>query len=374
MPLPLVIAATVIGLVTGTIAIAEVMWKPIRRYLLKRRDQAPATADQIAEIQRMISELQQTLLAPPEGAAPTETKALAAEATKKTESLLNEALQLQRQHKEREAIDCLLEAYRRDLPPIAKAQLHSLAGNGFFRLAQLEEAEGHYREALAAAEEAGHQQGQAAALGSLGIVYGQRGELHRAEKHLQKALAIQQEIGDSLGQANSLGNLGIVYAERGDLDRAEKHLQKALAIHEDIGYRYGQAQDLGNLGNIYFLRGDLDKAEEHHKKALAIHEDIENRLGQAQDLGNLGNVYLLRGDLDRAEEHHKKSFAIKGEISDRLGQANSLGNLATLYRERGMADKALQYYRDALKLFEEIGAEPEVTKTKQLIQQLEAQG
>jgi tetratricopeptide (TPR) repeat protein len=58
-------------------------------------------------------------------------------------------------------------------------------------------------------------------------------------------------------------------------------------------------------------------------------------------------------------------------MGNRLGQANQLGNLGNVFALRGMADKALEYYREALKLFEEIGAESQVRKTKRLIGQLE---
>ena len=222
----------------------------------------------------MLQELQKITAAPPPGAPPVDTHALAAQATAKTQTLLAEAIELQSQHREREAIERLLTAYDMEMPPLAKAQLHNLAGNGFARLSELEQAEGHYRWALEAAREAGHQQGQAAALGNLGIVYSQRGDLPRAEEHHQKALAIDEEIGDRLGQANSLGNLGLVAERRGDLDAAEEHHQKALAIQEEIGDYLGQANQLGNLGNVYRGRGELERAEEHYQKALSLFQQI----------------------------------------------------------------------------------------------------
>jgi tetratricopeptide (TPR) repeat protein len=106
-----------------------------------------------SEVSRQLGELQKQSAAPPPGTALVDTESLANAATQRTQRLLAEAVELQRQHKEREAIDCLLEAYRRDLPPIAKAQLHILAGNGFLNLSELEEAEGHYRQALTSAEQ-----------------------------------------------------------------------------------------------------------------------------------------------------------------------------------------------------------------------------
>ena len=149
----------------------------------------------------MLNDLQDRTATPPAGTAPADTGALAAQATAKTQPLLAKAIQLQGQHREREAIEHLLTAYDMNLPLRAKTALHILAGNGFLRLSEFEEAEGHFRQALEAAREAGHRQDQAGALGNLGTVYAERGDLDKAEEHYKRALAIDEEAGDRLGRA-----------------------------------------------------------------------------------------------------------------------------------------------------------------------------
>ncbi len=268
----------------------------------------------------MLTELKEGALAPPTGSAPTDTQALAEASTSRTEELVAEAVELQRQHKEREAIECLLEAYRRDLPPEAKIQLHILAGNGFLRLSELREAESHYQQALDAAKARGDREAEAVALDNLGLVYASRGDLDKAEERHGKALAIQEEIGNRRGQAHDLGNLGLVYFHRGEMDKAEEHHKKSVAILEEIGNRLGQAQVLGNLGNVYGGRSDLDKAEEYYNKALAIHEEIGNRLGQATQLGNLGLIYKQRGEADEARKLLDRAAALYEAIG--AGGAN----------------------------------------------------
>jgi tetratricopeptide (TPR) repeat protein len=199
----------------------------------------------VDDVKRALKELQESAVAPPLGTAPVDTDALAAQATGRTERLLAEAVALQSQHKEREAIECLLEAYRRDLPPDAKMQLHVLAGNGFLRLAELDEAEDHYRQALDTAKASGDPYPEAVVLGNLGIVYTDRGKLDAAEKYYNKALVIDKEIGNRLGQAHCIGNLGLVYRRRGELDKAEEQHQTALAILVEMGNRFGQGTQLG---------------------------------------------------------------------------------------------------------------------------------
>jgi len=311
--------------------------------------------DLLVRIHESLGELKEGILAPPPGSAPLDTEALAAEATPDTERLLAEALDLQRQHMEREAIERLLTAYDMEMPPEAKAQLHLMAGNGFFRLSELEEAEGHYQQALTAAREAQDKDTEAAALGNLGLVYADRGELEKAQEYHKRALAIDEETGDKLGQAAALGNLGLVYRHRGELGKAQEHHQRALVLHEEFGDKLGRAIQLGNLGLVYAARGDLEKAEEHYRRALEMLEEIGDKLGWATQIGNLGNVYFQRGDLAAAEEYHQKALAIDREVGNRTAEAQNLTNLGNVCANRDEFETAVEYYNNALAIHEETG-------------------
>jgi len=328
------------------------------------------TRDRLARVEAQLEELKQKSVAPPRGGAPTDTEALAAAATDETERLLAEAVELQRQHRERDAIERLLTAYNMGMAPEAKAQLHILAGNGFLRLSELEEAESHYLQALGAAERAADRGRQATAFNNLGLVYADRGDLDKAEEHHERALAIREQVGDKLGQAAALANLGVIYGRRGEPDRAEDHLKRALAIAEGMGNKFGQAVTLGNLGNVYYDRGELDKAEQYHRSALAIDEEIANKLGRGNDLGNLGLVYLRRGELEKAEKHYKEALAIESEIGNRLGQALSLVGLGLIAAQRGQLSQGRELLSQAQALFEAIGSGGEVREAVRRLLQL----
>ncbi|MDO8611411.1 MAG: tetratricopeptide repeat protein [Dehalococcoidia bacterium] len=319
--------------------------------------------DLLVRIQESLGELKESLLAPPLGAAPMDTEALAAQATDRTERLLAEAIGLQRQHKEREAIERLLTAYDMEMPPPAKAQLHILVGNGFLRLSELEMAAGHYRQALATAEETNDRHNQAAASTNLGYACFVRGDIAKAEEYLRDALANTEAIGDKLGQAAALNNLGLVYVHQGELKKAEELHRKALALHQQEDNREGQANALRNLGIVYGKQADLHKAEEYLRKALAISEEIDDKLGQAYDLGNLGNIRKLQADTLAAENLYTRSLALHEEIDNKLGQAGALGKLGLLAEQRGDAEKACQLLGRAAALYQSIGAGGENPET-----------
>ena len=317
--------------------------------------------ERLVRVESQLAELQEKTAAPPEGGAPSETDALAAQASDETERLLAEAIELQGKNKERDAIERLLTAYNMEMPAEAKAQLHGLAGISFFNLSELKEAEGHFRQALAATKEAEHRQGEATALGNLGMIYQQRGDLAKAQEHHQQALAIKREIGDRAGQADVLSNLGLIFQRLGIFPEAEGHFQQALVIDREIGNSLGEGKTLGNLGNTYMRQGDLAKAEDHLQQALAITRDTGDRLGEALTLGNLGNVHP--NDAAIARDYYTQALAIQREIGDRLGEANQLGNLGLLAARTGGSDEACGRLKEALFIYDEIGAGTEGVET-----------
>ncbi len=301
---------------------------------------------------------------PPEGATDIGTEELAKAAGPDTEARLREALELQDQNREREAIECLYEAFRRDLEPRAKAQLHGLIGNSFFKLSELEEAEGHYCQALDASRAGNIAEYEAASLGNLGLVHAVRGDLQRAEAHHLQALAIDREMGNRLPEAQDLNNLGIVYRRDGDLDRAAEHHEQSLTTYRQMGNRVGEANALMGLGLIYEHKDDLERAEEHYKVSLTVYREMEERPGEAAALGNLGKVYTRRGDRDHAQEALAQAVAISREVGNRLNEASCLANLGLLAAKSRDKEKACLLLKQAASIFEEIGAAGELDRAR----------
>ena len=199
-----------------------------------------------------------------------------------------------------------------------RAVVHVLIGNAYMDINDSDEAEGHYREAEAAAREAGDSAGLAAALGNMGSISLDQGDLDKALERFQEALLIDRGISNRMGQAHQLGNIGLVYREQGRMDQALDHLQRALEIQEDLGDRLAHANLLGDIGLVYREQGELDEALEQFRKALYIDSEIGFPLGQANALGNMGGVYLLKGWLDQALEHMEQAMKIFERVEAEL--------------------------------------------------------
>jgi tetratricopeptide (TPR) repeat protein len=241
-----------------------------------------------------------------------------------------EAQNLETEYKFPEAIKYYAACLQPETTTSQRAALHILIGNCCFHLSELEEAEGHYREAEAAATQAKDDEGLAAALGNTGLVYQTEGEMDKALELYERVFKIEREMGRKWGEANALGNIGNIYLSQKKLDKALDCHQQALKIDKKIGYREGQAQDLVNIGNIYLSQKEHDKALDYYQRALKVDRDIGNREWEAKQLHNMG----------------------------------------MLFDDKGEPDKALEHLQQALQIFEEIGAKIEIEQTKQNIEKI----
>lgn len=246
------------------------------------------------------------------------------------------------------------------------------SGNVYFQMGRLQEALAAHQQVLETYRAIGDRQGEARALGNIGIVYGQMGgRLEEAlEKH-QQALEIDREIGAWRGEANQLGNIGNVYTQMGRLEEALEAHKEAVEIHREIGYRLGEANQLGNIGNVYADMDRLGEALEAHEQGLEIHREIGYRLGEASHLGNIGLVYADMGRLEEAVAAHQQALEIAQEIGYRQGEARQLHNIGLVYEATGELERALDYLQQALAIFEEIGAALEIERAKENIARIE---
>ena len=240
----------IIGLAAGIVGISVFVRETISR---KGKLQREPTEDSLRQIDTKLEQIAEYL----DGLPSTPPK---------IKDTYIEAKKLEKEYKYREAIRLYEASFKPETTASQWANLHNLIGDCFSRLSELEEAEGHYRQAAAAASEANDDEELAKALGSTGLIYQTRGELDKALDYHQQALKIDREADLRKGEANDLGSIGLIYQRQGNLDKALDYHQQALKIDREIGYRDGEAAYMGNIGRIYHTRGELEKALEylHH--------------------------------------------------------------------------------------------------------------
>ncbi len=121
----------------------------------------------------------------------------------------------------------------------------------------------------------------------IAISYYTSGRLPLALEKYEESLRLARQFKDKQGEAAALGNIGLIYRAKGDPDQALKYHQEALEISKQIGHREYEASELGNIGLIYQEKGDLDQALRYLNEALKIFEEIGMQPQVEQTLSNI---------------------------------------------------------------------------------------
>ena len=205
-----------------------------------------------------------------------------------------------------------------------------------------------------AARLTGNRLDEGAALGNLGIAYGDLGERHKAIGLHEQVLQIAHDLGDRHAEGTALMHLGLAHSALGDAGKALEFLEQAEKVFASIGDMFLRGAVLGNLGNAHAASGDARKAIEFYSEALRVSHSLGNRYVEGTTLGNLGTAYRRLGDARKAIEFHERYLAIAREIGDRRGEGNALWNSAVAHDSLGNRPEALARAEAALRIYESI--------------------
>jgi len=221
--------------------------------------------------------------------------------------------------------------------------------------------EGHWhdlaavgRTALAAAERAGDQLGQAHAHSSLGVACLQLGCYDTAHAHQLRAIALFGEAGATSWLARTHLSVGVVFDRQGRHDEARMHAEQALGIYRGLGNRSGEAHALENLGWHLAMLGSCTAAVTCCQRALDLHRELGHLLGEAHALDHLGYASHRLGDDAAAIACYRRALDLLQEVRDRSEQGGVLARLGDIYSSIGNKAMAKAVWRRALVILEEL--------------------
>jgi DNA-binding SARP family transcriptional activator len=221
--------------------------------------------------------------------------------------------------------------------------------------------------ARVAAARLGDVRGEANALNDLGCIRRHQDRDDEGQAYLEEALEMQRRIGNPVGQAACLGNLATLHTGLGRYAEAERCLTEALAIDRASGDRGSEGFDLANLGILHGRQGRLDQAVEHLAESLACFREIDDRYGQAHSLNNLGFAYGLLERHDEALACMRESREFSRELGNTQLEAENLRDIGVVLRRSGHEVEARDHWREALALFEQLNATPEIEELHTLL-------
>jgi tetratricopeptide (TPR) repeat protein len=166
--------------------------------------------------------------------------------------------------------------------------------------------------AVKACRKLGNRQGEASALGNLGLAWGSLGDIRKAIGLYEQHLALARQLGDRRGEGSALGNLGLALASLGDIHKAITLHEQHLAIARELGDRHSEGNALGNLGLACASLGEIRKAAEFYEQHLVIARELGDRRSEGNALGNLGLAYASWGDIRRATNFTNNTSPSRG--------------------------------------------------------------
>lgn len=225
-----------------------------------------------------------------------------------------------------------LQAAHRSADPSWQALSHRELGRGYARLGSLDDADRHYRQAIALYCRLGDDSGRAHTHVNLSRASEMRGDPRGALRHAEEALRLFQVTGNQVGQARALNNVGWFCGLLGRHQDALAHCQRALAVHQRLGDQPGQAATWDSLGYAHYHLGHYPQAVSCYERALALFRTLGDRYNEADILGHVGDSHHASGNLPDA--CHAWRLALR--ILDELGHPDTEGVRAKLTAAGGL--------------------------------------
>ena len=202
-----------------------------------------------------------------------------------------------------------------------------------------------YAEALPLAERLAPAAEVSALLTSYGKCHQMLGDLPEALAWCTKALALAELAGDQAGQARSLLTSCRIHFYRGSKGEAARDTKRALAIARAIRDPFREAEAMAFLGYISIASGPETIAEgvEHLDQAVAILTAQNDKIGLQNAYNLLGNAQNMLGDPLAARATFERNLQICLELGLRADELVSYLNLAICGSELGDYEQAVAY-------------------------------
>ena len=213
---------------------------------------------------------------------------------------------------------------------------------------------GTQRTALAAAQRAGDQYGQARARHDLGNACVLLGSYDDAETHMRQALTLLQQLSDHVGQSRMHRAVAWVLGQQGRHAEALGHARQALDLYRELGHRLGQAYALNQAGWCHAQLGDAEQALTFCQQALALHRLLGSRHGEADTWDSLGYAHHRLGHHPRAVACYGQALELWRGLSDRYDETLTLNQLGDTHRAAGNQDAARSVWRQALAILDDL--------------------
>jgi tetratricopeptide (TPR) repeat protein len=181
------------------------------------------------------------------------------------------------------------------------------------------------------------------------------GNFDRAEQHYRYSLSLSREMGDELREKSDLGSLGVLFTNKGDYGQAQQVLDASLLIGQDDQYYWHSAVTHYQMGALMLQMGCLDSAHTALTNAVQQFSQRSNRHYEVKTRADLGLLYHLVGDQQRAQAEFTEGLRLIADYGDLRFEALVSTRLGYVLEENGQLDAARRRYELGYDLHNQMG-------------------
>jgi tetratricopeptide (TPR) repeat protein len=205
-----------------------------------------------------------------------------------------------------------------------------------------------------------------------GLLFLAKGDGINAIKHFQKSIRHFEEGKTLFILSVAWSGLGSGYYYLGDLEAAKKHMEKGLDITMRGGSEWWIPFHYLYLSKIYLDLGDPKNSRSFIEEALKLSQQKSEKHLEGASWTRLGRI-LWKTDpsqSDKAEGCILKGIKILDEMNVKPWCSEGYLLLGELYADTGKREKALENLKKAERMFQEMGMDYWVARTKEVMRRL----
>jgi len=189
-----------------------------------------------------------------------------------------------------------------------------------------------------------------------GMLYRDGDDVDAAMKDWQSSLQLSEEIDYKKGIADALINIGRLNKDQGQYAEAMSKADRSLKLFQDLSDKKGIGQDLSLIGDIYTAQADYDKALDFFQQSLKVGEELGDLAEIGKSYIRLGTIAAAMGNDELSLEYSHKAEELFKKAGSKLDLAAVENNIANRLVKQGQVSLALDYYLKVQKIAEEVGS------------------
>jgi class 3 adenylate cyclase/tetratricopeptide (TPR) repeat protein/ribosomal protein L40E len=254
------------------------------------------------------------------------------------------------------------------LPVNIYSALQAVYGYSLGSLGEFTKGEQLCEKALSFAHRINHLFSIGSAENRYGFLFVIKGDGKNAVKHLQSSIEYFEKSQAVIHLPTAWSFLGYGYCLLGELETALKFTEKALKMQTDI--RFPRSSIHYFLSSVHFDSGNLNEAKVHAEQALNLAQTSHQKYWEGISWIQLGRIFgkMEGSQFHKAEEYILKGMKILDELEIKPTYARGYLSLGELYANAGQKDKSLGNLKKAEAMYQGMGMDYWLARTKELLE------